>query len=544
MKRIIALLLALVTLLAMLAGCGEEEKPQANKNNNNNPIDIGSKDDEEEIRTYDTVVQEALAVVAEAYYARRVYVQYEDNPLIKSGDILRADRHKYSPEDATKQFTTYSNCAAFTYDVYKEALGIDIYSWTTASLQGATDMHALTCNQMLTTTEEKEEWYQKVRDTIQPGDIINYRKDSWGHAMLYIGYNEVIHCSSNSGTGGSYNMSAKKEVLDPSGGIYKITLDEVIDKHLPGANAFALVRPTLKHPDAAPTEKTLNRIANLQNVYVEKTSSHAVGMTADQGDEVTFSISIKNSNKTEKTFEITDTVPAGTTYVGGADSVDGNTLKWSVTVPSGGGKKDISYTVKVNADAKDGDKIHSVAKVGGVDVQCRPIYVGGNLNAEEQAKIYDAASKVSGGSATGLALAKQIYASAGIACDIGTETEIMSSIFKTTTRAIGHFELNTSSEYMKILAPTMYGGNMVYTNTNLYDGDRTKGPMLTQLMAGDIVICKEGNTYASYLFVGQNKAMDLNAGKVAILDLIGTRDALFSTLGYNQFVIIRPAMAE
>ncbi|MBR2472786.1 MAG: isopeptide-forming domain-containing fimbrial protein, partial [Clostridia bacterium] len=308
--------------------------------------------------------------------------------------------------------------------------------------------------------------------------------------------------------------------------------------------AFALVRPTLRHPDAAPTEKTLNRIANLQNVYVEKTSSHAVGMTADQGDEVTFSISIKNSNKTEKTFEITDTVPAGTTYVGGADSVDGNTLKWSVTVPSGGGKKDISYTVKVNADAKDGDKIHSVAKVGGVDVQCRPIYVGGNLNAEEQAKIYDAASKVSGGSATGLALAKQIYASAGIACDIGTETEIMSSIFKTTTRAIGHFELNTSSEYMKILAPTMYGGNMVYTNTNLYDGDRTKGPMLTQLMAGDIVICKEGNTYASYLFVGQNKAMDLNAGKVAILDLIGTRDALFSTLGYNQFVIIRPAMAE
>ena len=545
MKRLLALLLAMITVLGLFAGCGEEKKPASSANNQNPSTDLPAKD-EEEIRTYDNVIQEALAVVAEAYYARRTYIQYEDNPLIKSAAQLRADRHKYSPEDATKQFTTYSNCAAFTYDVYKEALGLDIICWTTSQLQSATDMHVLTCTDIPKTPDEQAALKQQVIDTLQPGDIINYRKDSWGHAMLYVGYDEIIHCSSNFGTGGSYNMATNTEVLDPSGGIYKIKLDELFAKHLDFTstiNAFAIVRPTIKYTDAQPTEKTLNRIANLNKVIVEKTADYAVGMTVAQGDEINFNIQIKNSNKTEKVLELSEVIPANTTYVSGADTVDGNTMKWTVTVPASG-KVDVKYVVKVNADAKTGDKIASPTYVGGVEVRCRDIYIGGHLSAEEQAKIYEEAAKVSGEAVTGVALAKQIYAAAGIPCNIGTEAEIISSIFKTTTKASGHFELNTTSSYMNMLAPTMYGGYLVYVNSSLYDGNRTKGPMMTQLMAGDVIVCKEGSAYSTFLFVGQNKAMSLNKGSVGVLDLIGTRDALFSTIGHDQFVILRPAMAE
>lgn len=74
-------------------------------------------------------------------------------------------------------------------------------------------------------------------------------------------------------------------------------------------------------------------------------------------------------------------------------------------------------------------------------------------------------------------------------------------------------------------------------------GERTKGPMLTQLMAGDIIVCKEGSVYNVYMFVGQNKEMSLNKGEVGVLDLMKTRDALFSTIGHDQFVVIRPSMA-
>ena len=542
MKKLLALLLAMITVLGMFAGCGEEKKPSSE---NNNPIQIIIPDQEEEERTYDTIVQEAVATVAEAYFARRTYIQYEDNPLIKSGGQLRADRHKYSPEDATSQFTTYSNCATFTFDVYKEALDLDIVAWTCSRLQAAKDMHVLTSESKLTTTEEKDEWRQKITDLLQPGDIVSYLKDNWGHAMLYIGHDEVIHCSSNGGVGGSYNMATNTEVLDPAGGIYRVNVSEILTgKHaLVDMDKFCIVRPTLRHPDAQPTEKTLNRIENLKDIYVEKISSHAVGMTAAQGDEVTFTFVLKNSRKSEATVVINDTVPTNTTYVSGADSVDGNTLKWTVNIPVGG-KTQVSYTVKVNDNAKTGDKIASTAYVGGVDVRCRDIYVGGSLTAAEQQKIFDEAAKISGDSVTGTALAKKIYSAAGIACDIGTEQEIISSIFKSTSRAAGHFELNTGSPYMKMLAPTMYGGYLVYVNEGLYDGNRTKAPMITQLMAGDIIVCKEGATYNVWLFVGQNKAMSLNKGKVGVLDLIGTRDALFSTIGHDQFVIVRPAMAK
>jgi hypothetical protein len=266
-------------------------------------------------------------------------------------------------------------------------------------------------------------------------------------------------------------------------------------------------------------------------------------MTVAQGEDINFNIQIKNSNKTDKTLELSEVIPANTTYVSGADKVEGNTMKWTVTVPASG-KVDVKYVVKVNADAKTGDKIASPTYVGGVEVNCRDIYIGGNLSAEEQKKIFDEASKISGDSVTGVALAKKVYAAAGIPCNVGTEQEIISSIFKTTTKAAGHFELNTTSEYMNMLAPTMYGGYLVYTTSKLYDGNRTKAPMMTQLSAGDIIVCKEGATYSTWLFVGQNKAMSLNKGSVGVLDLIGTRDALFSTIGHDQFVVLRPAMAE
>ncbi len=539
MKRFLAFLLALISVLGMLAACGDEKEPAANNNTPITPIQP-----EEEVRTYDTAVQEAVVAVAEAYYARRTFIQYEDNPLIKSGAQLRADRHKYSPEDATKQFTTYSNCATFTFDVYKEALDLDIVAWTCSRLQAAKDMHVLTVDKKLA-EEEKADMVQKIKDVLQPGDIVSYLKDNWGHAMLYIGYEEVIHCSSNGGVGGSYNMASNTEVIDPAGGIYKMSWNEFFPggKHsLVDMDQFCIVRPTVRHPDAAPNEKTINRVANLQNIYVEKTSSHAIGMTAMPGDEVTFTFSLKNSRKTDAVIEITETVPTNSTYVSGADTVDGNNLKWSVTVPGNGGKVDVTYTVKVNADAKTGDTIVGDAKVGGVEVRCQPVYIGGSLLPFEQEKIYNAATTISS-NATGTALAKEIYAAAGFGCSIGTEAEIISSIYKTTTRAAGHFELNTTSKYMNMLVPTMYGGYLVYTNAGLYDGNRTKAPMLSQLMAGDIVVCKEGSIYNTYLFIGQNKAMSLNKGSVGVLDVVKTRDALFSTIGHDQFVVIRPSMA-
>jgi len=546
MKKVLALLLAITTVLACFAACtkaGEADKvdePEILKP----PSDPEQDIEPEEIRVYDNKIQEAVVAVAEAYYARGVYIQYEDKKFISSGSILRADRHKYSPEDATSQFTTYSNCAVFTYDVYKEALGIDIVAWTCSGLQKAVDMHALTSTTPPKTDEEKAALKQRILDTLQPGDIIAHLKGgSWGHAMLYIGYDEILHCTSNFGEGGSYNMEKNTEVSEPNGGILRMSIEDLWTKQeLLESEQFCIVRPTLRHTEAKPTENALNRVKNLQNIYVEKLCDHTAGMTAAPDEEITFTFLIKNNNKSAKTVEIVEPVPSNTTYVSGADSVAGDTLKWSVDL-EGNSEKQISYTVKVNADAKIGAEIYSMSKVGGVEVECRPTFVGKNLSAAEQKKIYDEAVKISGDSVTGIALAKQIYASAGLSCDIGTESEIIENIYQASKMAKNHFQLNKESKYVNMVAPTMYGGFFVTTDILRFGGARTKGPLPNQIMAGDIILCKEGDVYNVYLFVGNEIVMSLNAGSVGILDKEKSAAALLSTIGHDMFVILRPAMA-
>ena len=60
--------------------------------------------------------RKALIETAEAYYRQGEQLQY---------DSYRKNLNS-TPEDATSQHYTYTVCSGFTYQVYKQALGIDI----------------------------------------------------------------------------------------------------------------------------------------------------------------------------------------------------------------------------------------------------------------------------------------------------------------------------------------------------------------------------------------------------------------------------------
>ena len=72
----------------------------------------------------------------------------------------------------------------------------------------------------------------------------------------------------------------------------------------------------------------------------------------------------------------------------------------------------------------------------------------------------------------------------------------------------------------------------------------SKGPQVNQLMIGDIVICTEGGKTSSYMIAGGSKVLCLDEGKVELLSLLESKNALTSTIGNDKFVIIRPAMAQ
>lgn len=544
MKRLVALLLSMIMLLAVFAGCGEEKKPA---------VEQPSEEPKgEEGRVFESPEIEALVVMAEAYLARKSYLQYDQARLIEGNvtpTTFRRDIHKNSPEDITRQFNCYTSCSGFTSDVYYQTFGFSYGADTTGALMNATDMHVWSYYvTKAETDEEKENIKNEFLSLLKAGDIMLCRHDSSsGHAMLYIGDGQIIHSAGPDG--GSFNFANNTDRVEPKGSVASKTLDSIWQG---GDNYYffdeffwAIVRPLQKFPDAELTEQAKNRVANMQGIMAEKVTSHPVGFTADKGEEITFTFHVKNSNKEEVNLEILDTVPSNATYVSGAETVDGNTLKWNITVPASSSKS-YTYTVKVNDNAEYGDTVYSESTIGGVYVNCRKIYIGKNVSEEIGNKMISAAENLKNYTQTGMELAKQIYADAGMAIELDSAEEIVNGSFKAYVRNgqtyENYSELDPDSKYFKMVVPTMYGGYHTAISPE-FEKLRTRGMQSVQLMAGDILVASLKGKVSSYLYVGGNRLVTLD-GKVEFKTLAETKDILLSMMGYDKFVVVRPALAQ
>lgn len=559
MKRLLAFVLALIMMLGMFVACGEkEETPTAN-----DPATTPDEPTTDETlledvpyvdnRAFDNIVQQAVVVTAEAFYNRGAYLQYDDTSFVSSTDLLpnnirRPDRLKYNPEDANSQFTWYTNCASWTYDVYYQALGIDIVNWTTILLQRDVDMQVWSYSVVSgLSNSQKEKIFNEFSSLLQPGDIMVCRhKGSGGHALLYLGDGQILH--SAAGPVANYNYTQKTEYAEAEGTVMQKTLDSLMNTndnyYFFNEGWWGIVRPTLVYTDATPTQETLDRIANMQQIVAEKRTTAPIGHTVKGGDEITFTFEIKNLRETDAVFEIIDTVPSNTTYINGAQKVDGETLKWTVSVAAGD-TQTVEYTVKVNADVKVGDVVSSNSTIDGVRVNCRPVYVAGSLSAEQQAGITKQLNEIVEKDAINDELVEQIYANIGITFDLDTFKNIINSLLTSFMESKTHYELNKESPYLSMVPPTMYGGYYTVTATDMWNGYRTKGVMMCQLMVGDIIICQaKVGTPTALMYAGDGKLFTVSSVGFGLKDEEASQKALESIYGYNRFVIIRPAMAQ
>jgi uncharacterized repeat protein (TIGR01451 family) len=277
----------------------------------------------------------------------------------------------------------------------------------------------------------------------------------------------------------------------------------------------------------------------MQGIIAEKLSSHPIGHTADLGEEITYTFNVKNTRKTAVTLEIIDTVPENTTYVKGAQVVEGNTLKWIAEVPASS-TSTYEYTVKVNDDSSlYGQYVQSESTVGGVGVNAKKVYMGKNLNADQKAAVFAGCEDAKKFAKQGIDLAREIYKSSGIDIDIPDEQEVLESLF-TKAKTSEYYRVNEQSEYFDMLVPTMYGGYKTQFSP-AFDGERTRGIQAVQLMAGDILICRKQNKTDIYLYAGNSKILTLDT-QSELQTLVVTRDTLLSAMGYDLFAVIRPAM--
>ncbi|MBQ2866221.1 MAG: DUF11 domain-containing protein [Clostridia bacterium] len=589
MKKLLAILLMLAVLAWVFAACGDSSQADAQKTSQDTDTakDSETQDDTTDPEateqpdtadpdpsageqkthpsgfdipwennplngSYISPEAEAIVTVAEAYLARKVWLQYDNKHYPASGEgsyqQYRPQYHENSPEDCTSQYIGYTNCSAFTYDVYWEALGLDIECPDTQSLmEKGTDMHVFTY--YITGKETEEERFeigQRFINTVQQGDIIVCRHPkSGGHALIYIGDGMMIDSAYfGSRGGGNYDYVNNRDRLEVNGSVrYREILSFFEEDNYYwfwDEKCWAIVRPLDKYTDAKPTQKTLNRMENLKNIYVEKLSSHALGQSADLGEEITFSFCIRNDRTTDATLDITDKVPENTTYVSGGDTVTGRALKWTVTVPAGESVT-VSYTVRVKDDPAlyGGGYVYGEdATVGGVAVRCRKVYIGKHLTSAQSASLMAESGKLSSYTERGMELANALYKNAGIDISLPSVEDIFDQILAPSNQVEGQYRVLREGEYFEMLIPTLYGGSFV-RNSPLYDSERTRGAKSYQLYIGDIMIGEEKGTYYAYMYAGAGRVIDLMSGKA--LANASANDAIISGQGMYRFLFIRPS---
>ena len=496
-----------------------------------------------------TDAQEALLVTAQSYLIRGGKIQYA-NAGEKLG-VSRAYAELKTPEDYTSDVWGYTHCADFCYEVYYHALGYEITSGdkklnNTKPLMNNSEeagmrKYYMACDKAASYTEEdREKIANEIQELLEPGDILVVRrKNNTGHAMLYIGNGNIIHSGGN-----NYSIDKGTETYEATirqttfkdyfltqgyaGYIFGSDLGEKV-------NEFAIVRP-LDVWDGEIPETTKNRVKNLQNVMVQKISSHNSSITAVAGEEITYTFEIYNRNDKSVQLEICDTVPAKTDYVKGADKVDGKKLSWNVEV-SANERKKISYTVKVASDVQKGNIIESKnATVGGVPVGCADIVVNNMLTKEEGQKIKDAILKFdSSDTVKGLEAVNAIYKEA-----LNKEAVFEDIDFATVcSGGNGVFNLEDmsvrkESQYSKMLVPTMYGGCSFK-----WDG-RTLLAREHNLAVGDVIILQTDKTSEVYIYAGDGAFYDLTEGVKQ--DTLSAQRRLEKCLGTpGCYAILRPS---
>ncbi len=586
MKKSLGVIMVFLLALALLAGCGDVHRdPPADKDvlqddgaqtpsADPDPADPKPADTEPQAPVADDGIPElvkpwdlnplnggyispeaeALVTVTKAYLARGIWLQYDCSRLMEdvSGvtKVTRPQYHVNSPEDCTSQNTGYTNCSAFTYDVFWETFGLDIKASGTNALRDAVDMHVFTY--YITGNEtpyERRLVEQNFLNSLQQGDIVacDHPSPGGGHALMYIGDGMLIDSAYfSSKGGGNYNHSTNHDHEEVNGSVRTREVMSFFEEdnyyYFWDEACWSIVRPLKKYTDAKITFKTQARVKNLKDIYVEKLSSHTVGQTVDVGEEITYTFYIRNDRDSQATLKLTAQVPAGTEYVSGGSATVGRSIKFDdVTIPAGKDTQ-VSYTVKVNNDpALYGTAISGAGSaVGGVDVKCRDIYVGKHLTEKEMSAVRMACYSASGMTRRGTELACALYGAAGINVDLPEASALLDSLF-VQYKETKHHTLNQSSEYIGMVAPTMYGGYRCLTS-ELFDKTRTYGIFGNQIYPGDILIAREKTTVYAYMLMEEKQLLDLTSGK--ILYNLDAHDTLLSLLGRDVFAVLRPLQMQ
>ena len=512
-------------------------------------------------------VQDAVKEVGYAFYRQELQINY--NQTIQRRMV------NPSPEEATAQHMMYLDCSSYVNAVYYEAFGENILPYDALEVTPNTknymayarenptnvDVVGVWLREDYTTPQAQAEAMAEAKALLQVGDVVNYRKGSTGHVMLYVGDDNFLHS-----TGDDYNVGFKPEDSH-EGGVERrgsvgldtssLFFEESGSRYMlkKGYEGFCILRPIARNLEV--TKETEERML-VRGLDTEKTSNKGVNTSLAVGEEITYTLTIKNHRDVGyKNVEIKDVLDANLEFVSGDKGVsnDGQNVVFNKKIKAGE-TINLSWTAKVKSTAPIGAVIVSdKTTVGGVSQATIKNSVSKftleqlNLVASK-AKEYASQNKTF---SNPIEMAKQLYKDA-LNVDV-FNYEKVSLALDDVIVADGH-ELK-ESDTASMVAPDMYGGRRDSNLTALYikDKDIVRLITTTNLSVGDVIVAEydteNSEDQVVYVYVGGNEVVSCfsktgsQAALVTMTDSIYESSHVLVTLyAYNRYAVLRPSMAD
>jgi len=396
-----------------------------------------------------TVEEQRRAVIetARAYNRQGVQIQY---------DSFRKNYYA-SPEDATSQHYNYTVCSCFVFQVYYQALGIELPR-TTAEMLDYAEVNKTHRENILFYYGTSNEIYnenvlgtddnpnylkfsEELLEVVQPGDIlVIYRASDSGHAMMVESVDKTkkeVRIIESSGD--RYYYETQIEKYDKTGSIRNPkTLNDKLKEFYDNRNKnskltrMCIIRiitdgenyidennnintyngltesakARLKYP-SIDIEKTI-KISN----KFEESKSH---MLADLGDFLTYTIIVTNNSETDyDEFEIIENVDASLMIEDKGDArKTGNKLTWNIHGLDSKSTIEKNYTVRIPDESNLlGNIIISNGKVAGINNSRVETLIGNKLCIEDKNKLLSAFNNLKDNDMVEREFINQIYINA------------------------------------------------------------------------------------------------------------------------------------
>lgn len=462
--------------------------------------------------------QNALMETANAYYRKGKNIQY----------CTYRKNANFSPEEATKDKEQFTVCSGFTYNSYREALGIYTPK-TTANMTAAAYNNKSEADILLqlnkteipsnfTNTEASVTNFIKSLYTtynLQVGDLIIIQKESDGHVIMI--KEEILTNGEKTDakiieSTGNYEKDSTKITkglsYSDTGTIKENTLSAHL-KHFYNSGEYAyftLYRPlannngtynkykcTLKETGLNAYDPTNYNCTKEQKSYsitasantrlkypsidIDKTVS-GVSSTIIDGSIVNLNdmlmYTIKITNNSSSTYEpitvVENISPYVDAYTESGEDIEENTVTFTVPALAPAQSHTIKYMVKVKENKDNLDKI--IESTGLVDNTIKTATIRNRINNDytDSSKLKNAYESLKNSSSnTGINFINEVYKTAKLDLNFNLDNFNIESLINTSDGSeYNTISLNENNEYAKYILNDYFGAVYTKSNGNVY----------------------------------------------------------------------------